>query len=216
MMNLKQMSCIFFLWMCSWNASAKTPISFNIDLSLARFGSEVGPGVKDIYYGPLTFFNTLKAGVSLDKIHNVRLGIRRQANRLARAPGGEENRLKNKGYEATLGYERSIRLYKKLIILPEAGAFYDHTAQQGYRISGLYSVPVSTARDYSGLYTELKFTWPLSRHISALAGLRVRAGVVHNIGISGTDDLGNALARPPGGFAVRPDQLSTISLRYTL
>jgi hypothetical protein len=216
-MNIKSSNFpgIFLLFLAPL-ASAQKLQGFNIDVSLAKYGSEIGPDKSKVFYGPLLFLNSLKLGVCLNGKSNIRAGFRRQPKLMVRAQGETNERVNNSGYEVTLGYERIVKLNKKLTILPELGIFYDHAKQKGEIVHQGEWRSAHHKRTYTGFYPELKFAYQLSKHVSALAGVRLRMGSVQSELMPPTDFYNYNFLEAINGFALTFDQVSTISVRYTL
>lgn len=166
-----------------------------------------------VYKGPFLVFSDVKLGFSLTNKDVVHAGLRRQPNGYDEERPDYSQHISNKGYEATIGYERNIPLVWKLCLLPELGFFYDKATMTGTIYRDMKTpININRKRTYTGAYLELKAGVKISAHIYLLAGSKIRAG---HVGItppqqrSGTDS-------PQEGNTVAYEPLSTLGFRYQL
>lgn len=204
--------CISLLFTLS-TASAQKLKGYHLDISLAKFGSEIGPDKSKVYFGPLLFLNAFKVGVPIHKKLALRAGIRRQPIRFRKGEGNYTEQLDNKGFESTLGMEQKISTHSKITLFPETGIFMDYATTKGFAGQNEISKTVHHTRQYKGLYHEAKFAYFLSKHLSLLTGIRFRFGHIDSYPVPG--DAGTTFQQS-NGFKFTFDQVSTISIRYTL
>lgn len=204
-----------FLLFLSPLASAQKLQGFNIDVSLAKYGSEIGPDKSKVFYGPLLFLNAVKLGVPLNAKNNLRAGFRRLPIQFVKGDGKLNERLDNRGFEVTLGLEQKIGTHSKVTLFPETGMFYDYATIKGDAEQDGEIRKVHHKRQYKGIYHEAKFAYPLSKHVSMLTGIRFKFGHIASNHVS-TENPDPTTFQESSGYKFTFDQVSTISIRYTL
>ncbi|WP_118949802.1 hypothetical protein [Taibaiella helva] len=203
-----------------YTASARKYPRINFDISLLRYGPEQGMDNNLTLTSKGLLFSAAKIGMALNAHSIIHAGLRRQPEDYT-MQADEFNRpvfvLSGKGFEATLGYEYRINLVHSFALLAEAGLFYDRTDFGGAdfrNASNGQGLTIHCRRLYTGIYPELKISYSLSRHVSVIAGTRLRAGMVRSR--QGYFESNAQPYIPKEGMSVQFEPLSNISFSYQL